>query len=140
MVAPIPPMLKYSIVYNLLNFPPILIKFVSKFIVCKVLYFKAQYLLRLRSPLSKCFLGRNTSPKVILAAVLTSVSNRYQKKNKKTLNCISWLNVKVTKMCLVKGNTLKVCNKNILYVKVLQALHHVPLLHLHQASAINGQK
>ena len=52
MAAPIPPMLKYSIVYNLLNFPPILIKFVSKFIVCKVLYFKAQYLLRLRSPLS----------------------------------------------------------------------------------------
>ena len=53
MEVPIPPMLKYSIVYNLLNFPPILIKFVSKFIVCKVLYFKAQYLLRLRSPLRK---------------------------------------------------------------------------------------
>ena len=44
MAAPIPPMLKYSTVYNLLNFPPILIKFESKFIVCKVLYFKAQYL------------------------------------------------------------------------------------------------
>ena len=53
MAAPIPPMLKYSIVYNLLNFPPILIKFVSKFIVCIVIYFKVQYLLRLRSPLSK---------------------------------------------------------------------------------------
>ena len=52
MAAPIPPMLKYSIVYNLLNFPPILIKFVSKSIVCKVLYFKAQYLLRLCSPLN----------------------------------------------------------------------------------------
>ena len=52
MAAPIPPMLKYSIVYNLLNFQPILIKFVSKFIVFKVLYFKAQYILRLRSPLS----------------------------------------------------------------------------------------
>ena len=51
MVAPIPPMLKYSIIYNLLNFPPILIKFVSEFIVCKVLYFKAQNLLGLRSPL-----------------------------------------------------------------------------------------
>ena len=51
MAAPIPPMLKYSVVYNLLNFPPILIKYVSKFIVCKVLYFKAQYLLRLRSSL-----------------------------------------------------------------------------------------
>ena len=51
MVSPIPPMLKYSVVYNLLNFPPILIKFVSKFIVCEVLYFKAQYFLRLRSPL-----------------------------------------------------------------------------------------
>ena len=51
MVAPIPPMLKYSIVYNLLNFPLILIKIVSEFIVCKVLYLKAQYLLRLRSPL-----------------------------------------------------------------------------------------
>ena len=47
-----PPVLKYLIVYNLLNFPPILIKFVSKFYVCKVLYFKAQYLLRLRSPLN----------------------------------------------------------------------------------------
>ena len=52
MAAPIPPMLKYSIVYNLLNFPPILIKFMSKFIVCKVPYFKAQYLLRLRSPVT----------------------------------------------------------------------------------------
>ena len=40
MAAPIQPVLKYSIVYNLLNFPPILIKFVSKFIVCKVLYLK----------------------------------------------------------------------------------------------------
>ena len=45
-------MLKYSIVYKLLHFPTILIKFVSKFIVCKVLYFKALYLLRLRSPLT----------------------------------------------------------------------------------------
>ena len=35
MAAPIPPMLKYSIVYNLLNFPPILIKFVSKFMFVK---------------------------------------------------------------------------------------------------------
>ena len=52
MAAPIPPMLKYSIVYNLLSFPPILIKFVPKFIVCKVLYFKAHYILRLRSPLN----------------------------------------------------------------------------------------
>ena len=51
MVAPILPVLKYSIAYNLLNFPPILIKFVSKFIVCKILYFKVQYVLRLRSPL-----------------------------------------------------------------------------------------
>ena len=51
MAAPISPMLKYSIVYNLLYFPPILIKFVSKFILCKVLYFKAQCLLRMRSPL-----------------------------------------------------------------------------------------
>ena len=44
-------MLKYSIVYNLPNFAPILIKFVSKFIVSKVLYFKAECLLRLRLPL-----------------------------------------------------------------------------------------
>ena len=29
----------------------------SKFIVCKVLYFKVQYLLRLRSPLSEAFHG-----------------------------------------------------------------------------------
>ena len=53
MAAPIPPMLKYSVVYNSLNFLPILIKFVSKFIVCKVLYSRAQYLLRLGSPLIK---------------------------------------------------------------------------------------
>ena len=53
MAAPNPPMLKFSTVYNLLNFPTIMIKFVSKCIVCKVLYFKAQYLLRLRSPLTK---------------------------------------------------------------------------------------
>ena len=52
MGSPIPPVFKYSIVYNLLNFPPILIKFESKFIVCKVLYFKAQYFLRLRYPLN----------------------------------------------------------------------------------------
>ena len=49
MAAPIPQMLKYSIVCNLLKVPPILIKLVSKFIVGKVLYFKAQYVLRLRS-------------------------------------------------------------------------------------------
>ena len=52
MAAPIPPILKYSIVDNLLNFPLILIKSVSKFIVCKVFYCKAQYLLRLRFPLT----------------------------------------------------------------------------------------
>ena len=51
MVAPISPILKYSIVCTLLTFQPIFITFVSKFIVCKVLYFKAQYLLRLRYPL-----------------------------------------------------------------------------------------
>ena len=53
MAAPIPPLLKYSIVFNLLNFLPILIKLVSKFIVYKVLYSKAQYLLSLRSPLTQ---------------------------------------------------------------------------------------
>ena len=51
MAAPIPQIVKYSIVYNLLNFQPIFIKFMPKFIVCKVLYFKAQNLLRLHSPL-----------------------------------------------------------------------------------------
>ena len=38
MAVPIPPMLKYSLAYNLLNFPRILFKFVSKFLVCKVIY------------------------------------------------------------------------------------------------------
>ena len=52
MAASISPMFKYSIVYKLLNFPLIWIKFVSKFIVCRALYFKAKYLLRLRSPLT----------------------------------------------------------------------------------------
>ena len=52
MAAPIPPMLKYSVVHNFLNYAPILIKFVSKFNVCKTLYFKAQYALRLGSPLT----------------------------------------------------------------------------------------
>ena len=47
---PIQQMLKYSIAYNLLNFQPILIKFASKSIVCKVLNFKAQYILMLHSP------------------------------------------------------------------------------------------
>ena len=54
MAVPILPMLKYSVVNNLLNFPPIFIKCMSEYkmyIVCKVLYFKAQYLLKLRSPL-----------------------------------------------------------------------------------------
>ena len=36
MAAPILPMLKCSIVYNLHNFPPILVKFVTKFIVGNV--------------------------------------------------------------------------------------------------------
>ena len=51
MAAPIPPKLKYSIVLNVLNSPPILIMFVSKFMVCKALYFEVQYVLKLRSPL-----------------------------------------------------------------------------------------
>ena len=51
MAAPIPPVFKYSIVYDLLNFLPILIKFVSKFIVYNGLYFKTPYIVRLRSPL-----------------------------------------------------------------------------------------
>ena len=38
-VAPSPTMLKYSIIHSFLNSPPILIKFVSSFIVCKVLTF-----------------------------------------------------------------------------------------------------
>ena len=49
MAAPIPPMLKYSVVHKYLNSPPILIKFASKFLVSKVLYFEAQNALRLRS-------------------------------------------------------------------------------------------
>ena len=48
----IPPMLKYWIVHYFLNSPLILIKFVSKFVVCKVVYFEAQCALRLRSPLT----------------------------------------------------------------------------------------
>ena len=61
MAAPIPPMLKYSVVNNFIN-PPILITFVSKLIVCKVLYFKAQYYLRLRAPgLQVTFKERNWS-------------------------------------------------------------------------------
>ena len=51
MAAPIPWMFKYSIIRNFLNSPPILITLVSKFMVCKVLYFEAQYALGLRSPL-----------------------------------------------------------------------------------------
>ena len=43
MAAPIPPMLKYSVVHNFLNSPPILIKFISKFMVCKVIYFKVAF-------------------------------------------------------------------------------------------------
>ena len=38
-------------VHNFLNSPPILIKFVSKFMVRKVLYFEAKYTVWLRSPL-----------------------------------------------------------------------------------------
>ena len=52
MAASIPPMLKYSVVHNFLNSPPILIKFMSKIMVCKALYFEVQYPLRLRSRLS----------------------------------------------------------------------------------------
>ena len=49
MAVPISTMLKYSVINN---FPPILIVFVSKFMGCKVLYFEAQYALKLRFPLS----------------------------------------------------------------------------------------
>ena len=44
-------MLKYSIVHDFLNSPPILIKFVSEFMVCKAFYFEVQLALRLRFPL-----------------------------------------------------------------------------------------
>ena len=40
MAAPIPPMLKYSIVYNLLIFPTILIKFVSNSLFVKFFILK----------------------------------------------------------------------------------------------------
>ena len=43
MAAPIPSMLKYSTDHNFLNSPPILIKFVSKFMDCNVLNFEAQH-------------------------------------------------------------------------------------------------
>ena len=43
MAVPIPPMLKYSIDHNFLNSPSILVKFVSKFMDCEVLYFEAHY-------------------------------------------------------------------------------------------------
>ena len=59
MAALIPPMLKYSIVNNFYNSPPTLIKFVSKFIVCKDFFFQAQYVLRLRSPLSNTSVHNN---------------------------------------------------------------------------------
>ena len=52
MAVPIPPMLKYSVVYNSLNSWPILIKFASKCMVYEALYFAVQYALRLHSPLS----------------------------------------------------------------------------------------
>ena len=50
-------MLKYSTVYNLLDCPLILIEFVSEFIVCKVLYFKAQRLFKVAFPFKQYFLG-----------------------------------------------------------------------------------
>ena len=40
MAAPILPMLNYSIVYNLLIFPPILIKFVSNSLFVKFFFLK----------------------------------------------------------------------------------------------------
>ena len=60
MAAPIPPMLKYSVVLNFLNSPPILIKFVSKFMVCNVFHFEAQCAFRLRSPLNYCIISNST--------------------------------------------------------------------------------
>ena len=51
MAAPISSMFKYSIVCNILNSPPIFIKFVLKCMVCKVLFLEAQYALRLYSSL-----------------------------------------------------------------------------------------
>ena len=53
MAALIAPMLKYSVVNNVLNSWPILIQFVSKFMVFEALYFTIQYALRLRPPLRR---------------------------------------------------------------------------------------
>ena len=58
MAVPIPLMLKYLIVHNFLNSPPNLIKFLKKFMVYEVLYFEAQYALRVRSPLPQPFNGQ----------------------------------------------------------------------------------
>ena len=41
--APIPRMLKYSVVHSFLNSLPIFINVASKFIVCKYLYIKTLY-------------------------------------------------------------------------------------------------
>ena len=62
--------------------------------------------------LSKCFLEISIRLEVLLAALFISVSNRYQTKE----DCLSafrdWVK-RLQKCVSVKGNTLKVCNKNM---------------------------
>ena len=68
--APIPPMLNYSNVHNFLNSPPILIKSLSKFMVCKALYFETQSALKLRSPLKVTTLSER-----LLRTLSTAIRN-----------------------------------------------------------------
>ena len=105
MAASIPPILKYSVFYNLLNFRPIFIKFVSKSIFCIVLYFNAQYFLMLRSPLISSAEGGTTTMRLATKfrapAVMTICWNAFMDDLFKwhvpqIVNEIIWLSSKTT--------------------------------------------
>ena len=93
MAAFILPMLEYSTVNNLCNFQPILIEFVSKFLVCKALHFETQYALRLRSPFIYKLQG-------LCSHFRYTFSKKKQKKKKKKKKTVLQSNDKDTVSCI----------------------------------------
>ena len=61
--------------------------------------------------LRKCLLEISIRLEVLLAALFISVSNRYQKKTIYLLFATGWKGYK--NVFQLRGNTLKVCNKNM---------------------------
>ena len=120
MAAPIPPMLKYSIVHNFLNSIPLFIKLVSKFTVCKALYFAVKYALRLRSPLKLTLKINGTKAmhitENIKLAILVKLATRIYRKS---LTIITENNNYIRDWYICIYYTLNVCCSYFFSMKTL---------------------